>query len=507
MRENYSEGGAVVESVINKLFEYYDSIFFEEKVEVDQRGYMGAHYDGLNLDYYLENSVLGINYLSIEDYFETVASVKYVETQSLFSQYSSERLDSKQKVIGAILTLVNSSSYRKEMKKNIMDKSKAFLKRFGLELEETAGIIQIKNDYKLFEGSYCEIFLFNEQIYKKQLKPQYRIKEAWKKRFKYEYENMLRLAKSPYVLKVFNYDENDDSYLMEKCDCNVYDYLENNPFKDDKLILQIVEELLLGMKDVHEAGIIHRDLHLGNVLIKEGHVVLSDFGLSKDTMINHSLKSTSTPKNSHYFIDPIGLHDFTALDKLSDIFSVGKIIDYITSGSDLNKKLSFVISKATERNRAKRYTTMDEMIQDVISSVKEISEEEKIQNIEANLQRGEISKDVEEFVMRLMRQGQLSNYIVRKQLYVFWKVLIQINQIDQLALLGEIDRTYSEATGYGHFENYDLFAGIAYNVIKNSDNVKIQKKAYSILEGCANYRYNASGYLNEINIYYPNIMS
>ena len=272
-------------------------------------------------------------------------------------------------------------------------------------------------------------------------------------------------------------------------------------------ILQVIEELLLGMKDVHEAGIIHRDLHLGNILIKEGHVVLSDFGLSKDTMINHSLKSTSTPKNSHYFIDPIGLHDFTALDKLSDIYSIGKIIDYITGESQLNKKLSFVISKATERNRAKRYTTMDEMIQDVNSSVREISEEEKLQNIEVNLQHGEISKDVEEFVMRLMRQEQLSNYIVRKQLYTFWKVLIQFNEIDQLALLGEIDRTYSEATGYGHFENYDLFAGIAYNVIRNSANMKIQRKAYSILEGCASYRYNASDYLKEINIYYPNILS
>ncbi len=36
--------------------------------------------------------------------------------------------------------------------------------------------------------------------------------------------------------------------------------------------------------------------------ILDGHIILSDFGLSKDTMINHSLKSTSTPKNSHYFI-------------------------------------------------------------------------------------------------------------------------------------------------------------------------------------------------------------
>ena len=53
-------------------------------------------------------------------------------------------------------------------------------------------------------------------------------------------------------------------------------------------------------------------------------------------------------------------------------------------------------------NRVKRYVTMDEMIQDVNSSVKELSEEEKIRNIEENLQRGEISKDVEEFVMRLL---------------------------------------------------------------------------------------------------------
>ena len=37
----------MVESVINKLFEYYDNVFFEEKVEVDQRGYMGTHYDRL----------------------------------------------------------------------------------------------------------------------------------------------------------------------------------------------------------------------------------------------------------------------------------------------------------------------------------------------------------------------------------------------------------------------------------------------------------------------------
>ena len=40
---------------------------------------------------------------------------------------------------------------------------------------------------------------------------------------------------------------------------------DNNPFVTDDMFLHLINELLLGMKDVHDAGIIHRDLHLGNI--------------------------------------------------------------------------------------------------------------------------------------------------------------------------------------------------------------------------------------------------
>ena len=315
-----------MESAINKLFEYYDSIFFNEKVDIDRNGKMGAHYEGLIFDYYLSNSILGIDYLSIEDYFEMEAEVEYYETESLFAQYSNLGIETKLKVISAILTLVNFSSYEEELKDTILRKSKSFLQRFGLEVEVNDKYISVKNELKLFEGSYCEIFLFNSQFYKKQLKNKFINEESWQKRFKYEYKNMEKLSESPYVLKVFNYNENNHSYLMEKCDCNLYDYLDKSPFIHDEKLIKIINQIVYGMIEVHMSGIIHRDLHLGNILLKDHHIILSDFGLSKDTMINHSLKSTSTPKNSHFFMDPIGLSDFTKLDKLSDIFSVGKII-------------------------------------------------------------------------------------------------------------------------------------------------------------------------------------
>ena len=314
---------------------------------------------------------------------------------------------------------------------------------------------------------------------------------------------MLKLVESPYVLKLFNYDELNDSYLMEKCDCNIFDYLNNNPFVDDEKLLQLINEILLGMKDVHDTGIIHRDLHLGNLLIKDGHVILSDFGLSKDTMINHSLMSTSTPKNSHYFIDPIGLSSFKLLDKLSDIYSVGKIIEYITRNSELNKKLSFVIGKATDRDRRRRYSSIDEFIADVESSTKEISKAERIEQIENKIAKAEISPDVEEFIVDLLKQEQLSIYVVKRQLYNFGKLLLQFNETDQVAAFKKMNINYSEATGYGHFENYDIFATISDYVIRNSNNIVVQRSAYNLLKGCAQYRYSADKFLSEIDIYYP----
>jgi len=370
-------------------------------------------------------------------------------------------------------------------------------------VKQNVGEIIIINEQKLFEGSYSNVLEFNEQFYKKQLKDIYKSEEtSWVKRFKYEYENMLKLSESPYVLKVFDYDDSNDSYLMEKCDCNLDDYIKQNPAISDEKILEFIFELILGMQDVHHAGIIHRDLHLGNILIKDDHIVLSDFGLSKDTMINHSLKSTSTPKNSHYFMDPIGFSSFTSLDKLSDIFSVGKIIDYITTDRRLNEKLSYVISKSTNRDKNKRYQSFANFLTDIESSVKDITYEDKLERIETNIQKGLISPDVENFIKELSKQEQLSAYIVSKQLYHFWKLLLEFSEVDQIALLNSIEETYSNATGYGHFENYDLFGSIMYNLIRKTDKVRVRKIAYTILEGCSKYRYKANDYLKEIDATY-----
>ena len=116
-----------------------------------------------------------------------------------------------------------------------------------------------------------------------------------------------------------------------------------------------------------------------------------------------------------------------------------------------------------------------------------------------------MSPGVDDFIKKLTAQEQLSTYIVKNQIYDFWKLVLQFNEIDQMLILNEIEDTYSEATGYGHFENYDLFASIMYNIIKKTDKTNVRRIAHNILEGCSKYRYKANDYLKEVDTMFFNI--
>ncbi|CAI3292542.1 protein kinase [Enterococcus cecorum] len=497
----------IMDNAINKLFEFYDTKFFERKIEVDSDGKYGLNYDGLCFDTYIENSIYDIDYLSIEDYFYDKAKVNYNERSGLFEQYSNLSLDKRLDVINAILNLVKKSSYRIDEKDYILKKSISFLERFGLAVTDIDDEIVVSSQLLLGSGSYSNVYMEPGSDYlKKQMKPAYVAQTEWVKRFQNEFTFMERLSSCPYVLKVFSYNADENSYLMEKCDCDLFEYYSKRPFIEKEELERIADEILNAIAEIHRNGIIHRDLHLGNILMKNGSVIISDFGLSKDAMIVQTLKSTSTPKNSHYFMDPTCLSDFTKLDKLSDIYSVGKIMEWLFQENDLLDKYSFIIDKATARDRKKRYSKIEDMQADIDSLREDVSEEEKIKMVDSEIERGIYSPAVNNYVLDLCDKGDLSNYLVSKKIWGFERIILQFSETEQQKILREIDSNYSAATGYGHFENYELFASLAYEFIKKSNKIHLQKLARSILDGCASYRYNASNMLQEIDVNYPYLL-
>lgn len=88
----------------------------------------------------------------------------------------------------------------------------------------------------------------------------------------------LQRSKSEHVIKFYEC-LTDRSFVFELCDCNLISFLNEHEL-DQTGIKKIMRMVLLGIKAIHENGIIHRDIKLGNIVIKDDSVKICDFGLS-----------------------------------------------------------------------------------------------------------------------------------------------------------------------------------------------------------------------------------
>ena len=131
---------------------------------------------------------------------------------------------------------------------------------------------------------------------------------------------MNKLKNCSKIVKVFDYNASEKSYTMEECDECLYDYLKFQIDLELSKKVKIINDILEAMKYAHENNIIHRGLHLGNIMKHKDNFLIGDFGLGKDKEVIKSLITSATPKNNHWFLDPIGMQDFTLLDEYSDIY-------------------------------------------------------------------------------------------------------------------------------------------------------------------------------------------
>ena len=93
-----------------------------------------------------------------------------------------------------------------------------------------------------------------------------------------------------------------------------------------------IGEILIGLQYLHSHGIIYRDLKPENVLLDhEGHIRLTDFGLSKDGIDEDNPKAFTFCGTAEY-LAPEVIRGF-AYDKAVDFWSLGAIMYYMLSGA------------------------------------------------------------------------------------------------------------------------------------------------------------------------------
>ncbi|CAG8786136.1 9941_t:CDS:2, partial [Racocetra fulgida] len=134
------------------------------------------------------------------------------------------------------------------------------------------------------------------------------------------------------IIRLYGISNNPktDEYIM------VMEYANSGSLKDylikkGKVIslndkLKIFEQLATGLSSVHEVGLIHRDLHLGNILVNDDVSYLSDLGLSLPT---EQLSSDNICGVAPYIAPEIIKEKLYT--KASDIYSLGVVMNEIYS--------------------------------------------------------------------------------------------------------------------------------------------------------------------------------
>ncbi|MBN1764494.1 MAG: protein kinase [Sedimentisphaerales bacterium] len=149
-----------------------------------------------------------------------------------------------------------------------------------------------------------------------------------------------------------------------------------------------LREIGKGLSFLHDCGIVHRDLKPGNIFYENGYVKIGDYGLSKAISSGARSEQTITVGTVHYMAPEIGAGCY---DRSIDIYALGILLYEMLTGqvpffgasptevlmkhmsaepdlSHVSDTFARVIRKALAKDPNDRYTSVQEMVEDVFGS-------------------------------------------------------------------------------------------------------------------------------------------
>lgn len=374
-------------------------------------------------------------------------------------------------------------------------------------------LIQTSNGIKLMninddlmylgDGGFATVYLVKSQkIVLKKLKEENYVDSGIVSRFKREYEMTKKLGDIYGVISVYNYDAVELSYTMEYAEMDLYKYISTNNINfDSKLI--IIYQVTSVMKQVHRRDIIHRDISPNNILLFNGLFKMSDFGLGKDLSIFNSHQTNKTNGYGQYaYCDPKQFMKLKDGDKSSDIYSIGKLINFIFTRDPNNTEheLKGVSEKATTMSELARYKTVDELESAITSIVKILKDPTHHKQIEDKINKRIIDEFVIAHINTLDAAKTFKGLQNKNFMYVYQQVIAHYESADKIysklnALFEEVQSTWDK-----NFEQFDAVADIAIFFINGKFEYYIKEAAIDLLTyiGYAINRYDVQNKIEKL---------
>ena len=374
-----------------------------------------------------------------------------------------------------------------EQQERILDELNKVCSVYSLKIAKKEGtfkLVEIDVDLiKIGQGGFANIYLQKSTgLVIKKINEESAHKASLRSRFKREYEITKSCSDIEGIIKVYDFDVGNCSYTMEKADRTLYDYIKESSLTEDSQI-NIIQQILYSMSLVHQRGVLHRDLSPTNIFLIDGIIKLADFGLGKNlnTLTSHQTMDTAS-FGQLFYCSPEQLTLLKDADKRSDVFSLGRIINFVMTKdpNDFSHSLRSISDKATNLTPDYRFEDASIMLEK-LNRLLSIRCDEKYEiMIWDKISTKEFDSDVENYIYELPGVD-LCQKCIQKGI-VFLDMIFEFIKIDDnhaSYLVQLIDLNYKAQLK--NFEDADIFATFAYRILKENFNYTIMEVAARIL--------------------------
>lgn len=196
----------------------------------------------------------------------------------------------------------------------------------------------------------------------KSLQPPFKQEEFYKQLLHKEFNIGYQLD-HPNIRQTIDWEQQEDLGL-----CIVMEYVDGISLKElmiqgkltQPLAYKFIRELCEALHYIHSKQLVHKDLKPENIIITHNgyNVKLIDFGLSD----RDDYDTLKIPAGTKKYLAPEQLLPHASLDCRTDIYSLGVIIQDITSVIK-DRRLARIAQKCTQKNPDKRFYSAQEVLE------------------------------------------------------------------------------------------------------------------------------------------------